>query len=388
MNSRTKSSFFEVSLAVFLLLGVALGAHAEQSVQATSERGESLLSDETMQKIEDLVRRVDLQARILKASSEAEQLGAFGSWARRVETSFRQGYTTLIDDYQFRIRVSPKGLNHGDLTNQDGGENKNYGVSADGQLRIQFAQQHRGNGVKDHLRLLVSNIYTPWSNLPMSAEKAMKRMKVGDFVSVQAKMNILTSANQLKMLAPHFPLVLGAHYMVSGEFQIHVYRLMNDEKTDSTRFRVKVIGVRGRESGAGLRFGYDPADDLKITRVNFVDKILRRRLEFVPFEIGATIPRSNLFLLDYVLNFSDSEARDAYDALIDSLWHPATLKYLNPYNSKQEVEDMLLADASLMGEVFEKNKDRKSEDRGVDRMFRGSNEILGGGGFFIRFGQR
>lgn len=380
MKAEKQANLFEVGLAFFLLLGLAAGASAETAVPATDNAvsvevvdEQPLVSNKVLEFIQDKIERIDIKASVGK-DDFSHDLGYGARWERRVEPSYRQGYTTLVDDYTLKAGYDPlRGDTHGSTT---------YGIGPNGMVRILYARQFEGDKLRDHLKTFLEKPYTPFTHLPLSAKQAKAKLKVGDFMSLQANLNVIASASQLHMLNPHLPLSVSAYYMVSGEFQVHLFRLTED------KFRIKLIGIRSREGGASLSLGYEPASDLKIVGVNVIDKFARRRLSFSPLQINGWIPRSNLFMIDYVINVADTEVANAYDDLIKSAWRLKTLKILNPFQNREELKEMLLADVTEFEKLQDKNKDKAIEDRTVDRMFRGSNDVDGGGGLSINIGHR
>jgi hypothetical protein len=373
------------------MLGLAVGTSAHGQVlaetasapelQAEIVKEEPLISDKVMGAIQEVIERVDLKAKIISAEDFDQDLGYGFRWDRRLEPSYKKDFMTLVDDYQGVIggRSSPL---------RDPGEDVGYGVGAEGRIRFMFARQHEGNKLSDNLKTLIAKPYTPFTHFPSNSRKAMEKLRIGDFFLMQANMNVVASASQLKLLSPNFPVTVGAYYLVSGEFQIHMFRV------SETKFRLKLIGVRSRDMGGAVRLGYDPDSDLKIIGVGFLDKQIRRRLTFAPVEIGFNLPETNLFMVDYILDFADPEAARAYDDLITSSWTKRTVKIvktvgkiMNPATEREVLLDMVLADVARFEELYEREKNKSAETRLVDRMFSGNNDG-DGSGIYIRIGHR
>lgn len=393
MSKRAEGSqYFEIGLAFLLMLGLAVGtstahgqplANPELTPEAEAEvvGEEPLVSDKIMGALQEVIERVDLKAKVISAGDFDQDLGYGFRWDRRLEPSYKKDFMTLVDEYQGAIAIRPAPL-------RDAAEELGYGIGSEGRIRFMFARQHEGSTLKDNLKTLVAKPYTPLMHFPSNARKAMERLKVGDFFAMQANMNVVASASQLKLLSPNLPLTLGAHYMVSGEFQVHMFRV------SESKFRLKLIGVRSRDMGGSIRLGYDPDSDLKIVGVAFLDKQVRRRLAFVPLEMAFTFPRTNLFMVDYVLDMNSPEVQEAYNDLITSSWTKRTVrivktitKILNPRTKREVLMDMLITDVARFEELHEREKNKSEDVRLVDRMFSGNNDAHGGG-FSIRVGHR
>ena len=115
---RPEKSFalsFELIVTLALFFGLCLGAKAEETVKSEIKAEvvdkKPIVEDGIMAGIEDLVRRADLHA-IFDKDFERQDIGGKAYWERRMEPSFRQGHTTLIDDYGLQVSLHPKFLQY------------------------------------------------------------------------------------------------------------------------------------------------------------------------------------------------------------------------------------------------------------------------------------
>lgn len=374
-----------VTVICFLNLSLPANAQEELRTLESQIKKSEILGDEkgvlpegVWKALSDFVERFDLKVRLTK-DYDKEDFGGGGGWERRLEPSYRQGYTSLIDDYRFVARLTPGKLSGGSIWD-GGGEGTQYFVGPGGIVRFMFARQYLGNSLMDRLRIATEPLYDPVRHFPWSTNRALKKLKIGDFVSFQVQLNLVVRGAQIQSFAPGVLFVADASYILSGEFQVHLMRI-SDEK-----FRLKLIGIRGRDTAGGVRFGYSNGSDFTVTKLSFLDRAVTKRLSFSPFEINWHVPRSNLFLVDYELDFTDPEVASAYDQLISTAWNTETFKILNPFNGREELRELLLSDVSAFEKLFDRERRKRPESRTVDRRFRGNNEIMAGSGMSIRVG--
>lgn len=156
-----------------------------------------------------------------------------------------------------------------------------------------------------------------------------------------------------------------SHYVLSGEFLIHIFR-MKDEKV-----RVKIIALRKKGMGAStsLDIGF------KIFGIGIVDNKIKRVLDMNLARLGWNQEKGNLFLMDFVYDLRDENAARAYNQILSSTYKFKNMRVLNPFLNHRDLEDQLISDLTLTNEIFEEDQKSSPDKRRVDRVFKGSNEF-------------
>ena len=154
-------------------------------------------------------------------------------------------------------------------------------------------------------------------HLPLTAERAVKMLKPGDFVSMPARLNVIGKVQLSKKLAL-FKGKIGSHYMASGEFHINVLRMKNK------LVRLRIGSVRKKQAGlltGKLVFGVD------LFGLQFGNEKLQSVLNLNLASYKLLRESGELLFFDYVFDLKDVKAREAYDAIV------ATSKHLKPVSA-------------------------------------------------------
>lgn len=205
------------------------------------------------------------------------------------------------------------------------------------------------------------------SRLPFNSQNIIENLGVGEMFSFTAQMNVVVGANSLP-LSVSTPAFIWTHYMVSGEFQVHLI------KADAQKIRVKLIAVQKTEKGLGFTAGL--GKDHKI----FGLRVLDRRIEKIAnitemLRIGTYRMTSALFLVDYMLDLRDPRVRDAYDGLVSKVLEFNTLKIANPLTSKEDLTSKLISDVTPFEALYAMEASKPAANRVVDRFFKGNNKV-------------
>ncbi len=205
------------------------------------------------------------------------------------------------------------------------------------------------------------------ARLPLNAQNIIDNLNVGDFFAFTAQMNIVVNAGSLPLSVATQGFV-GTHYLLSGQFQIHLY------KADNDKVRMKLIAVRKDEKSLNFIAGF--GKDHKI----FGLKVLDRRIEKVMnltevFSLSLQKMKSNLLMVDYMLDLKDARVRSAYDGMIASVLEFKTFKMLNPKSSNDDLTNKLISDVTPFENLYASEYSKPSTQRAVDRFFKGKNDV-------------
>lgn len=286
------------------------------------------------------------------------------------------GLYTRTDKYILKLNIEP-----GDIIQAIGDDgiidNMPIGISLNKNAEILFARQF-----DSQFSGATALPYTPW-HLPLSANRALSRLKVGDFVSFKTSLNLVVHAELLNKMfnlvssstaSSVVSLFASAYYIVSGDFQVQVYRMADN------KIRLRLIADRKKTKD--LRLGVELNTNLSIVGINIVDDILDKVAKKIIVkstiaELNFFKTHADLFMLDYALNLSDPAVAKAYDAVMASgvKLNLATIRVANPLISTDKLEERLLTDATALEDLYEKNRNLEVKNRPVHRYFKGRDLI-------------
>lgn len=278
-----------------------------------------------------------------------------------VDPSYKFGLFTRLDRYYFNTSVDTNVID--ERASED-----DFGVGLEVRhlLEVDFARQFRTS--KEALQAKPYFI----QNIPLNSRKAIDNLKEGDMVSMKARLNIVVNAEFLNTLitsgqiAP-INLVASAHYLIAGQFQIHVLRLPDN------KIRLKIVGIRQKEKGVGVDLKY--ASTLKIFGVNYANRRITKLLDLNPVELKFNDGVNNLFMVDYLLDLKDSDVQGAYDTVLRRATQFESAQILNPRRTVDELRDKLVMDIASIEELFSADRSARRENPRVERSFRGSVQM-------------
>jgi hypothetical protein len=183
--------------------------------------------------------------------------------------------------------------------------------------------------------------------LPLTAARALEKLKPGDFVSFEAEMHLLLSA-KLSLLIVGGLNVSGAKEIgMRGKFLVQIYRLSED------RVRIRLLSLSGKKSG--LVFGSSYHTPLEYFGFNpeatgdVVEKI-----GLTPIRLSRRSSKDDTIAVDATFRLNDSEAAAAYDGLMRS-----TLVNAKGTDSPLRLHDLRAAEKIYQSDVARSERDRR-----------------------------
>lgn len=193
--------------------------------------------------------------------------------------------------------------------------------------------------------------------LPYNAKTVMERLNVGDFVSMPANLtvNLGISSNE-----PVFPYAInaGLGVVASGVFTTNIY------KVDENRVRLKLIAQTNNGSTGSAKM----ESKITFTGLSIVDDKIEKILEFDLFEAYKTKMNGEQYVLDYVFDLSNEQARLAFDAILNPKKKLYLSDLITKYSGVEYIENKLVSDYQLAEELHTKKN-------GVERIFKGFNKF-------------
>lgn len=270
------------------------------------------------------------------------------------EPSYVNGYYTRLD--QINLSTNANFNNLLDLKNLPFGFNMGHNAE------IIFARQFKSQ--MDSVTALPYNLI---QNFPINATKAKENLNTGDFVSFHANLNFVVSRSFFAYYNAGVFASSSAYALVSGDFLINLFKM------DNNKVRVKFIANRGK--GIGVNAGAGFGSLLKVVGFNYIN---RRIVDWVNFNINANSGKnySDIFLIDLVFDLNDAKSAIAYTNLISSKAVFKDVGILNPLQSTDALASKLMTDMSEVEEICKEDRDLPSNQRRIDRLFKGSNSAV------------
>ncbi|CAN5654474.1 hypothetical protein BH10BDE1_BH10BDE1_26690 [soil metagenome] len=205
------------------------------------------------------------------------------------------------------------------------------------------------------------------ARLPYTAQNVIDHLNVGDFFSFTAHLNLVVglSSLPLSLATPGF---IATHYLISGQFQVHIVK-MEDQKVE-----IKLIALRQQEKGIDLVGGFGTGH--KVFGLRVVDRRIEKLLNITEmFQMSLAKMKSNLAMVDYVLDMKDPNIREAYDGILAKVVEFKSLKIANPFQGNSELTDKLISDITPFETLFAAQASRPAAQRSVERHFKGKNDV-------------
>ena len=273
-----------------------------------------------------------------------------------VQSSYIDHFYTRIDKWDVNL-----GINVGDALKDL--VDIPFSFSVNGDRSFFFVRQF--NSKLDAIEALP---YGP-HKLPLTANLALKNLIPGDFVSMPANMNIAFSAAAGTDLVSPSPLNLNTsiYYVISGEFTIQVFKL------DNSHVRVKLISRQGSSVGSasGMRATF------QLLGINLVDKVISKLIDRDLVQMGLSYNPGAQFILDYVFDLNNEDAKDAYNQIIASSLKFKDVVLLNQILDARDLKDKLISSYEKADKIFAEDHTKNPKDRRVQRIFKGFDNYQG-----------
>jgi hypothetical protein len=282
----------------------------------------------------------------------AHGVGLSTKYKYEVEPSYMDKFYTRIDKWDVKADI-----NVGDIVENFVELPLSFSVAR--QRSFFFVRQF-----KTQKEALIALPYTP-KRIPVNGDAALKNLAVGDFVSMPASLTLAVGAGLSTTTSA--PVIIGAkagiNFIIGGEFTIQVYRV------DETHVRLKLISSRGYSTGvnAGGEVSF------KLMGLKIVDRQIDRLFDRDLINLGYNISPGAQFIIDYVFDLSNPEAKAAYNQILSSNVKFKDVVILNELGNAEGLKDKLISSFEKAEALFEADKLLDYKDRRVSRIFKGFN---------------
>jgi hypothetical protein len=313
----------------------------------------------TIQKLMSQADQLHISASLGDTVDALDGVGLGLRYRYEVEPSFIGGYYTRRDSYRVNLKLEAHRWLFDDKTP--------WILRLEPETQMHFWQAF---STVEEARS-VPNGYTP-ARFPITAQKAVDNLKAGDLVYLRARLNLNVGAQKEWPLPGHFEVRGEAYYLLSGLFDIFIFR------AEDNKIRIRLAARRDRGPFGKVSVGVE--DDFKIFGMDMVDNTIVRVLQLDELWMALTArTNQNIYLADYTLDLNYPEVREAYDELFAKalrlkLDNPL-LQVTDPRNNREEVRDKLVSNLTKLNDIFREDVMAGVNPiaRRVERTFSGSN---------------
>lgn len=317
--------------------------------QGITDFFEDIISiDEIKKAIRNEIKNLEIETNVKLLDSQiADGVNLGIQYQYELEPSYEAGYYTRADSWKFNLNVIPSQLIRAN--------NLPISLRFDPGAELFYVRQF-----KSLVKASTAAPYTP-DMLPFTAAKALRNLEPGDFVSIPTHLNLVLSASMLNLVGGTS---LGAtsHFILSGKFMIHLFRLPNN------KIRLKVIAQRTKSAGVN--------GDAQLDFQIFGIKLFNQNIESIyNVELGrfsSEVEWGDLFMFDYVIDLDKPEARRAYNQILSSTLKFKNLSIVNPFTENKTLENQIVTDLTGLDALYQ--KDLRKDNPAVLRLFKAKNE--------------
>jgi len=306
-----------VSVALFLSNPQAALGERDHDVQIKKNVG-NVISDSTL--------RTSGKLELLQVDEWADVVGRYG-----IKISPNQDRNTYSrkELLRFSFRIGDEVLS-------------SIAINGRKQLEAEFIRQFPNQ--KEALSVTGDNKLYGVKNVPHSSESARK-LKHGDYYKVNLRTAFEMSAHTA--LSSGISIAsLKARYIVSGDFQMEVYKRQGD--------KVLVRGSSLKEKSTGLSFNFGSDFEFDIFSYNPLDNFVEKKInvDVIDWNI-LTLSHGKLFAVEFEFDLSTPGGRKAYDQLMNpSHWKLRDIAVVNPLRKGDDQKVLSL----LIGKIEDSQK--------------------------------
>lgn len=365
-------------LSALMTFGAIAQTPAVSTVNPNSSAGELVKPAQEkggLRKAVDRILSLDIEVGGDLSADLLQGLRVGIGYRYKTEPSYKNGYHWRIDNGRLKA-----GVNLGELLGYD---QPRIGLSADEGIDFMMVRPYKSKpeaSAASPFGYDFTKVANPKTTneellkwLPFTSERALANMKVGELFTFKSELTVLMDASSLPV-SSGLGLMGFTHYIVSGLYQISIVRLPQD------KVELRMVALRQDKKGGGVSIGF--AGGHKILGVRIIDRRIEKILNVTEmFRADRDFKTSSLQMVQYRLDLSKKEVRDAYDGIATNLVAFNTAKIANPFQSIDKLTAKLISDVTPFETIYkreyEQQKNVKKEDRkfSVDRSFKGKNDV-------------
>lgn len=361
------------ALMPFHALAQTTSAEIESSAQTTSADSQSKigkLGNKLWEQAKKALRNASIRKQVNLPTLELAKGLNVGAYYKIESTPSLGGKYSGIDIWEVNLSAYPQ------LFGIDLGS----GVGAGATMARQVTYIQQFDTQKESLLRVP---YDPITKLPLNSNVFFDKkkniftgeeeriLKPGDFIGYRAPLTFSIGKGFSALAsgaAASIGLSAGLSYVISGEFDIHVFVMNNN------LVRVKILASKTKAKNASVGIsllGFNGIGEM------IVNKLIDTRL--LEFYFGKS--NTDLFVADYIFNMNKQESRDMYDTLIGSKLHVYSkdvllkqLQIANPFASDETIRKRLVADLGDLNAASAADAGKPYLDRSVIKLLNAHNE--------------
>ncbi|MBY0515775.1 MAG: hypothetical protein K2P81_02625 [Bacteriovoracaceae bacterium] len=272
-----------------------------------------------------------------------------------VEPAYNNGLYARTDSWKIGVSAIPSTASHlaEDLT-------ATFGLGAKFSAEASFIRFFN-----DPCKAETVKPYTP-KRIPLKASTAIgSKFKIGDYFIFKSRLGFVVSLDILKLLGdPLWNMGVDASYLIEGNYQVHIVRI------DESHVRLKIVARRGKDGALGLGVGW--GGEFDVFGISLLDRQVKRQVNPKPLKVSYHDTNAQVFLIDYILDLSDSEVASAYDLLLKKAQAFENLKLAAPFRDESTLEGELILDLESIESIYRRDFQNNNVKR-VKRNLRSSS---------------
>lgn len=336
---------------------------ATKTSKTVTEKVEEL-KNKLWDKIVDQLKNARLNKQFNLSTKELARGLNLGGYYRIESNPSIAGKYSGIDIWEVNLAAYPQLF----------GYTPNIGMGLNVSRQVTYIQQF-----KTRKESLLRVPYDPITKLPRKSSVFFEKrkniftneeepvLKSGDFIAYRAPMSFYLGKGFSEIAAGHLGISGGASFVLSGEFDVHVFVM------DNNFVRVKILSIKDEAKSASFSMsllGFSGLGQMIISKL--IDTNL----------LTAYISKSNsdLFIADYIFNLNDQQGRDLYDTFVGSKLHIFNREIIkdqimaaNPFASDDTLRNRILADLEGLNKISSEDYSKKYNDRRVLKLINAHN---------------
>lgn len=276
--------------------------------------------------------------------NDVKGLGVGLNYSFEMTPSYLKGKFARIDEWEISRSVNPGTY-----------------IDAITPINLTFSKDDRVTFIRHFEKQSKAIAAIPYSfhKIPYDADSTLKRLAVGDFVSIPANMTLNLGTSFSYNYADIIGTSLNANIIASGNYIINIYRM------DESKVRLKIVTRTATQATAATEVESDFFVSM-IKALNTPDFVSKRfEIEVLEASYGRGIGEQ--YILDYVFDLSNPKAKEAFNKIIKPKFKLDFDKILGQYTGKKYIEDKLVSDFRMANELA-------ALDVGVKLLFQGFNK--------------
>lgn len=201
------------------------------------------------------------------------------------------------------------------------------------------------------------------SRLPLNADIAKQRLNPGDFVSMEARMNLFLGFGGA-FLDGVFRYSANILYMMRGNFLVHFYK-MQDQKIRMKIFAGEDEGIQGSGS---VKFGFE------FFKMDLANEAVEELTDFEIVEYIHESPKGKIMVLDYIFDLNSQDAVEAFNGFVSPNLILKDSEMIKQVFKDDDIQKSLLSDVEKINQIAIQDLNKPAGEKRIEKVFQALNE--------------